>query len=284
MTRSEPLIQSISDTALWVAVYRAWETDRPDAVFRDPLARRLAGARGEQIAAKMGFSRKNSWPFIARTWAFDDFIARQVEQGVDTVVNLAAGLDTRPYRMNLPASLKWIEADLPAIIDYKESVLGSEKPVCSLERFRLDLADAGARRQFFEESGRKARKALIVTEGLIVYLSPAEVDALARDLSNIPTFHSWAIDLASPGLLRRLKQTLGPHLKQSGAEFQFAPPEGPDYFERHGWKTFKVYSMLHTAARLKRLPFPMRLLAFFPESNGRQGSRPWGGACLYERM
>ena len=45
---------SISDTALWVAVYRARETDRPDALFRDPLAYRLAGTRGEQIAQKIG--------------------------------------------------------------------------------------------------------------------------------------------------------------------------------------------------------------------------------------
>jgi methyltransferase (TIGR00027 family) len=283
MTGAEPLIQHISDTALWVAVYRAWETERPDALFRDPLARRLAGARGEQIAERMGFSGKNAWPFVARTWAFDDFISQQIRHGADTVVNLAAGLDTRPYRMNLPPSLKWIEVDLPAMIDYKEEILAAEKPVCKLERRRLNLADVSARREFFEQVGRKAGKALIVTEGLIVYLSPAEVDALARDLANIPTFCSWAIDLASPGLLRRLKQTLGPHLRQSGAEFQFAPREGPDYFERHGWKTIKLYSMLHTAARLRRLPFPMRLLAFFPESNGRQGSRPWGGACLYEK-
>lgn len=283
MTPNEPLIQHISDTALWVAVYRAWESDRPDAIFRDPLAHRLAGVRGEQIAAKMGFSKKNSWPFIARTWAFDDFISQQIRQGADTVINLAAGLDSRPYRMNLPPSLKWIEVDLAAMIDYKEEILAGEKPGCSVERFRVDLAVAGARRQLFEEIGRKAGKTLIVTEGLIVYLSPAEVDALARDLANISAFRTWAIDLASPGLLRRLKQTLGPHLRQSGAELQFAPPEGPDYFERHGWKTVKVYSMLHTAARLRRLPFPMRLLAFFPESNGRQGSRPWGGVCLYER-
>jgi methyltransferase (TIGR00027 family) len=283
VTDTEPLIHNISDTALWVAVYRAWETDRPDALFRDPLARRLAAARGEQIAERMGFSRKNSWPFVARTWAFDDFIQREIQQGADTVVNLAAGLDTRPYRMTLPASLKWIEVDLPAMIDYKEEILAREKPVCSVQRFRVDLADAGARRGLFERIGREAKNALIVAEGLLVYLDPAEVDSLASDLANMPAFRSWAIDLSSPGLLHRLRKTLGPHLSQSGAEMRFAPPEGPDYFSRLGWKTVKVYSMLHAAARLKRLPFPMNLFAMFPESNGPQGSRPWGGACLYER-
>ena len=56
-----PLIDSISDTARWAAVYRARETDRPDAVFRDPFAKRLAGERGEQIAAALPFSDQNSW-------------------------------------------------------------------------------------------------------------------------------------------------------------------------------------------------------------------------------
>jgi O-methyltransferase involved in polyketide biosynthesis len=55
MSDTGPLIRNISDTALWVAVYRARETDRPDAVFRDPFARRLAGERGEQIAQSFSF-------------------------------------------------------------------------------------------------------------------------------------------------------------------------------------------------------------------------------------
>ncbi|PYL79494.1 MAG: SAM-dependent methyltransferase, partial [Verrucomicrobia bacterium] len=57
----------MSDTARWVAVYRARESERPDAVFRDPFAQRLASERGQQIAALMPFAEKNSWPFVART-------------------------------------------------------------------------------------------------------------------------------------------------------------------------------------------------------------------------
>jgi O-methyltransferase involved in polyketide biosynthesis len=43
-------IRDVSDTAIWVAYYRARETERPDAMFRDPLARVLVGDRGEKIA------------------------------------------------------------------------------------------------------------------------------------------------------------------------------------------------------------------------------------------
>src|SRR5713226_9252904 len=103
MSEPESRIRNISDTARWVAVYRARETERTDAVFRDPFARRLAGERGEQIAASISFAEKNSWPFVARTWLIDHVISNQIKLGTDMVVNLAAGLDARPYRMNLPA-------------------------------------------------------------------------------------------------------------------------------------------------------------------------------------
>jgi Leucine carboxyl methyltransferase len=62
------------------------------------------------------------------------------------VVNLAAGLDTRPYRMDLPSSRLWVEVDLPDLLDYKEEVLKSESPRCRLERVRLDLSNCDASR------------------------------------------------------------------------------------------------------------------------------------------
>ncbi len=106
--QAEPLIRNISDTARWVAYYRAQESARPDAIFRDPFAERLAGDRGRQIAQSMKFQSDNSWSMITRTYLIDRFLAAQLPQGVDMVVNLAAGLDSRPYRLQLPASLQWI--------------------------------------------------------------------------------------------------------------------------------------------------------------------------------
>ena len=63
----EPLVRNISDTALWVAHYRALETERSDAVFKDPFARMLAGERGREIARAQRFADKNAWSFVART-------------------------------------------------------------------------------------------------------------------------------------------------------------------------------------------------------------------------
>ena len=87
------VLQSVSDTALLVAYHRAMETKRPDALFRDEFAVRLSAGRGEQIARKFARGRALAWTTIVRTVLLDDIVLRLVAQGVDTVVNLGAGLD-----------------------------------------------------------------------------------------------------------------------------------------------------------------------------------------------
>jgi methyltransferase (TIGR00027 family) len=279
----DALIRNISDTALWVAVYRARENERPDALFRDPYARKLAGERGEQIAKHMESRVSHEWPYIARTVRVDQIVSEQLRRGADMVVNLAAGLDTRPYVMEVPPSLEWIEVDLPGMIEYKEEMLRDEKPRCRLRRVPLDLADVPERRKLFQELGGRAKHVLIVSEGLLVYLTRDEVLALASDLAAQPSFREWAIDVASPGLLKMLQKEL-PALKEAGSPLKFGPEEGPDFFLSAGWKPVEVYSMLKTAAKLHRLPSLMlRLFALLPESNGRQGSRPWSGVCRLTR-
>jgi methyltransferase (TIGR00027 family) len=284
VAQAEPLIRNISDTALLAAVYRARETERQDALFRDPFARRLAGQRGDRIADSIPFSDRNAWAWVTRTYMYDQFIAEQCQQGVDMVVNLAAGLDTRPYRMALPPALQWIEVDLPGILSYKEEILASENPVCVLERVRLDLSDATARRELFAQLGRRAAKSLILAEGLIIYFSADQVRALAEDLAAPPAFQRWIVDLASPGLLHLLQKNMNPSLNEGGSSLQFGPEEGPEFFVPCGWKPVDVRSPLKTAARLKRLSFGMWLLSLLPQSNGRQGSRPWSGVCLFAKI
>jgi methyltransferase (TIGR00027 family) len=279
--QAEPLIRNVSDTARWVAFYRAEESSRPDAIFSDPFARRLAGQRGEQIARSGPFTGKTSWPFVARTYLFDRVIQEQVQQGADMVVNLAAGLDARPYRMALPSALRWIEVDLPEILTHKEEILRNEKPVCALERIRLDLSDVAARRRLFQELGSKATRALIVSEGLIAYLTEEEVGALAQDLAVPKSFRHWLLDFGSPALMRMLQKKMGAQMIQ--APLKFAPEKGPEFFTPYGWKLAKADSVFKTAAQIKRLPFWMRLLALLPDSGEFQAKRPWSAACLFER-
>jgi methyltransferase (TIGR00027 family) len=281
---TEMLIRNISDTALLAAVYRARETERADPLFRDPFARRLAGERGEQIAKSLVFSEKNSWSWFTRTYLFDQFIAKCLEEGCDLVVNLAAGLDARPYRLTLPASLNWIEVDLPEITDYKEELLRDEKPSCVLERVRLDLSDVEGRRKLFQRLSAQGHKALIVSEGLIIYLTADEVGSLATDLAAHETFHYWLLDIASPALLRLMLKKMGKPLADAAAPFKFAAAEGPEFFSKFGWQPVGVRSMFHVAGQLKRLPMMMSFFYHLQKLEDFQKKRPWAGACLLERV
>jgi methyltransferase (TIGR00027 family) len=280
---TQATVRNISDTARWAAVFRARETERPDALFRDPYAERLAGQHGVDIANTLPEGNKHAWAWVARTYLFDEFITRELQQGVDMVVNLAAGLDARPYRIKLPASLQWIEVDLPEILTYKEEILANEKPSCKLERIRLDLSDGSARRALFAELNRRANKILVLTEGLMIYLGAEEVAALAKDLAGGSHFQLWILDLHSPGLLRMMQRRTGKQLSQVGAPFKFAPMEGPTFFTPHGWDPVEVKSLLKTATQFKRPPFLLRLLGHLPEQKGPAGNRPWSGVCLFKR-
>ena len=276
-------VRNVSDTARWAAYFRAQETARPDALFRDPYAERLAGQHGMDIANTLPEGNKHAWAWVARTYLFDQFIARELQQGAEMVVNLAAGLDARPYRMNLPASLQWIEVDLPEILEYKEEVLRSDKPVCLLERIRLDLSDSNARRGLFANLNQRAKKILLLTEGLLIYLSAEEVVALARDLGAGENFQRWIMDLTSPGLLKMMQRTTGKHLNEVGAPFKFAPAEGPDFFKPHGWEPAEVKGLLKVATKFKRPPLLLRILGHLPEKKGPAGNQPWSGVCLFRR-
>src|SRR5688572_18365179 len=107
---TQKLIENVSDTARWVAFYRAMESERPDALFRDPWARKLAGDRGAAIVRHIPRAEEMAWALIVRTQVFDELILRAIQRdGVEVVLNLAAGFDTRPYRLPVPRTLRWVE-------------------------------------------------------------------------------------------------------------------------------------------------------------------------------
>ena len=279
----DPLIRDVSDTARWVAVFRARESRRADAVFRDPYAARLAGQRGEHIASRMTFHERHAWSYVARTWLFDRLLMEEIQNGADLVINLAAGLDTRPYRLDLPSGLLWVEVDFPRLLAYKTEILRDVRPRCALERISLDLADVGARRTLFERLGSQRKRIAVVTEGLLIYLTRDAVASLASDLSAQPAFRRWLIDLTSPALLKMIRKH-SVALEDANAPLQFAPEEGPAFFEPYGWRTVRIEALLKAAARIHRLPsLWMRFIAAI-SSPLPKATRPWSGVCVLERM
>ena len=258
-----PLIRNVSDTAFMVAAYRARETARPDALFHDPFAARLAGEQGPKILAAMPkHAFMGGWNVTIRTVIIDRYLTNAIAAGADTVLNLGAGLDARPFRMALPPALRWIEVDYPHMLDYKAAQLAGEKPQCRLEHVKLDLADRDARRALFDQVARTSQRVLVLTEGVIPYLTPDEVAALADDLRAQPAFRQWIADYFSPETQKyRQRRNIQKHM--ANAPFRFVPADYFGFFAEHGWKARDITYVGDEAGRLKRFPpLPLHLKLF----------------------
>jgi len=281
-------IEHVSDTARWVAVYRAMETERPDALFHDPYARQLAGAKGDEIVQTLKDARSMAWAMIVRTQVFDEIIMAEVgTDGIDLVLNLAAGLDARPWRLALPQSLQWVDVDLPDILRYKLETLGDAKPHCSYEAVEADLTDATVRRELFARIGARSKRVLILTEGLLIYLTDADVAALATDLLAIPSFTRWVIDLANPRLLKMMSKSWGKAVASGNAPFKFAPASGSGFFREFGWEERAFHSTMEEAERLDRemkMMWLWKFLGRFYPARMREEFRRMSGIVVLERI
>lgn len=281
-------IEHVSDTARWVAMYRAMESERPDALFRDPFARTLAGAKGDEIVRTMKDGTSMAWAMIVRTQLFDEIIMAEVgTDGIDLIVNLAAGLDARPWRLALPQTLHWVDVDLPEILRYKLETLGDAQPACSYEAVEADLTDETVRRALLARLGARSKRALILTEGLLIYLSPADVGALATDLHAVPSFSRWVIDLANPRLLKMMSRTWGKAVASGNAPFKFAPQSGTDFFREFGWDERAYHSTMEEAERLDRemkMMWLWKFLGRFYPARMREEFRRMSGIVVLERM
>jgi methyltransferase (TIGR00027 family) len=284
MAGGEALISNVSDTARWVAAYRAIETARTDALFDDPLADRLAGERGHAMVAAAPRIMRGGWPVVARTKLIDDLIATAIGEGCDRVLNLAAGLDTRPYRLDLPADFVWVEADLPALTAEKAAALADEKPHCTLIRRGVDLADPGALAKFLDAAlgplgpeNSSATKALVLTEGLLMYLEEQTVRAIATALVR-PEISWWVMDI-----------TVSMRHMRSGSMFEnaplrFEPANGIRFYEDLGWHPVEVEHLLVHARKLNRAPWYLRPFTYLPQPNPRKpGRTPWSGVVRFQR-
>ena len=285
---ADSLIENVSDTAFWIAHCRALETDRPDALFRDPLARLLAGDHGKKIANAMPVSFITAWIVAIRTCVIDDYIRSAIAQGVDTILNLGAGLDTRPYRLDLPESLVWIEADYPHIVEFKENRLLKETPRCQLERVKLDLANLSERRKLFASVNARAKQILVLTEGVVPYLSLEEAASLADDLRTLDRARYWIVEYISPwnnkyrgrGRMSRIMRN---------APFKFAPEDWFAFFQSHGWRSSEIRYLIDEGDRLHRpiqAPLFLRLMftirGIFASKEQRAAFRKFQGYAILE--
>lgn len=283
MTR-DPAIRHVMDTALWVAALRAGESRRPDAAFQDDLAPRLAGPRGVSIARSFPQPSTVAWGVVLRTSAIDRLIREALTGDLDTVINVGAGMDTRPYRIPLPPGLRWIEIDFPDLIRDKTEALAGQTARCRVERIGLDLGDDRARGSLLRALGAESTRALIIAEGVIPYLDRQQVERLATDCRGEPAFQHWILDFDNAGE----RGTPARWARQlEAAPFRFHVSDWFGFFESCGWRARRVVSSAEESERLRRpypLSFPSGLIMRALPREVRQRILAVSGAALLEPM
>ncbi len=249
-------VQNVSDTAFWVASFRAAESQRKDAMFHDPFAEMLVAEHGEKISNSMSsIARSASWSVVMRTRLIDEMILRYVNQGYTTLVNLGAGLDTRAYRLALPEDFHWIEVDFPEIVEFKNRKLREQKPRCQLERIALDLSNHDKREALFKELNARIGPALVLCEGVIMYLDEDALSTLARDIHAQSNFKLWIADYYSSEIYKIYQS---PKFKRlfHNAPFVFFPSDWFSFFQTCGWVQ-KEIAYLYDIARAHKRSFPL---------------------------
>jgi methyltransferase (TIGR00027 family) len=250
-TTESRAIRNVSDTAAWVAVYRALESERPDALFHDPHARKMSGTRGQEIVESLPFGRSMGWSIVVRTAVMDALILRCIGQGARTVLNLGAGLDTRAFRLPLPAGVRWLDVDMPSVITQRREGLGTAVAACAHRHLAADLSDARARSRVMAEAAADG-PLLVVTEGLLIYLAPEQVSALATQLRLEAHAQWWVADLITPLLQRATGLLWHGQLAGAQAPFRFAPRDAPQFFRQSGWQEQEFHSTWDDSIQLGR--------------------------------
>lgn len=246
-------INDVTDTAIWVAAYRAEESERKDALFHDQFASALIGNTGKLVATRTQGSRYTAWSVVIRTHIIDHFILNLLKENIDTVVNLGAGLDTRPYRLDLPENLRWVEVDFPKIIEHKNENLKHALPNCRLERLALDLSIEELRQEFLAKISSESKNVLIITEGVVPYLSNQDVRSLADSLHLYKNFNYWITEYYSPEILEFLR-TPKRLSQMKNAPFLFYPDNWFLFLKKSGWNEMDTKYFGIESEKLGRTP------------------------------
>jgi methyltransferase (TIGR00027 family) len=217
----------------------------------------------------------------------DELIMERVKQhGIDTVLNLAAGLDTRAWRLPLPASLRWFDVDLQPMTDYKAGLMRDVTPVCRYEAIGADLTDVAVRDALFSQIGAASTKMLVITEGLLIYLTQEEVESLAKAVHGMRSARWWITDIASPLLLQWMHKSWGKSVESGNAPFKFGPADSAAFFGKLGWREVRFLSQVDEARRLKREMRGMwlwRLMSLLMSPKRREAGRRMSAILLLER-
>lgn len=213
------IVSGVGITALAVAAMRAMESQRDDALIHDPYAESFVTRSGATVPMPTSWAdiddsatRSESDKRWANFWTvttsylgvrsrfFDEYFLNASTAGVRQVVILAAGLDTRAFRLSWPARVELFEIDQPKVLEFKDSVLAEQGALAGCARhivpidLRVDWPDALLRANFDPQ-----RPTAWLAEGLLVYLPGTATEALFAHVHRLSAAGSWfATDEAGP--------------------------------------------------------------------------------------
>jgi len=256
MSLSHGEISHVSDTALMVAACRALESDHPDGFVHDPFAARLAGERGKAFLRGLPQPEMMRFGVGVRSRFMDELLLEALaSKPIGTVLSMGCGLDTRPWRLELPPDLRWIEVDFADMLDYKDSLMSAETPRCRRERITADLNDAVQRRTIYPAVG--LAPALMITEGLLMYLPAATVEALAAEVWRESGIAHWMSDITTTAFAKAINMDTMRSVRNVQASDFLQGEQILECVRRYSWVTAARRSyltdMAFAMARIQRL-------------------------------
>jgi methyltransferase (TIGR00027 family) len=230
--------QNLGLTARWTAGVRAVETRREARLFDDPWAAALAGEVGMAWIAQR--PPESLIPMIIRTRFFDDFLLEVTDRhGLRQVVILAAGLDTRAFRLDWPAGTTLFEIDQPHVLEYKQAVLQSAgaQPACARRTIALDLTEAWE--EALVQAGFEAgQPAAWLLEGFLFYLPDVQMVQVLEQVSAMAAAGSWlGCDLINRLVLSSPWTHAWVQMQADmGAPWLGALDDPQGFFSKRGWQ------------------------------------------------
>ncbi len=230
---------ALGSTAHWTAAVRAQETAREDHLFEDPWAAALAGDEGSAWIANR--SPDSTVPMVLRIRFFDDFIQRVTRGNIlNQVVLMAAGLDTRAYRLDWPAGTTIFELDQPGVLQEKEVTLHSAgaKPTCTRRIIEADLT-APWKDILLQAGFNPTQPSAWLLEGFLFYIPNEIATRILDDVNCLAAPGSWlgfdiinSITLTSPYTQPWIEMQA-----RAGAPWIGSMDEPVEFLATRGWQT-----------------------------------------------
>ncbi len=266
-------MEAVSYTAQWTAAARAVESERVgDAMFDDPFARELAAPRGFELLDKYGGG--GLLPFIAiRTKYLDDSIEAILrESGIRQVVFIAAGMDTRAFRLEWPSGTTVYEVDHVALIEEKRRRLDALGGKVKVERREVSADLASEWLPTLHAAGfDKDKPTLWVAEGLMFFLTQEQATGVLDTLGSVSAAGSWlAVDFVSKALLRSpFSRSFLKGLREDNTPWLFGTDEPEEFLAASGWKVRELKEPGEPGAGEGRWPYEVQ------PRDRRGASRSW---------